>query len=87
MPPVGIAELLVQYGPLGLILAWFMLRMEPAMLAMRRAVDRLTRAYLLDVVSRPGASPAVKKLATDALQELNTAEKRPAASALEEEAM
>jgi len=78
MPPVGLAELLIQYGPIGIVLAWFMLRMEPEMKAVRRAIDRLTRAHLLDVVSRPGASPQVKQLAKEALQELNLAEKKPA---------
>jgi hypothetical protein len=77
MPPVGLPELLIQYGPIGVVLAWFMLRMEPAMTGMRRSVDRLTRAHLLDVVSRPGATPAVRQLAKDALRELDVAEKKP----------
>jgi hypothetical protein len=77
MPPVGLPELLIQYGPIGVVLAWFMFRMEPEMKAVRRAIDRLTRAHLLDVVSRPGAAPAVRRLAKDLLSELNLAEKKP----------
>lgn len=49
------AGLLLAYGPMGVILAWFMLRGEKLVVEIRglsHRIDGLTRALLMDLVSR-----------------------------------
>lgn len=50
--PLG---LLLAYGPMGVILAWFMVRGEKLVIEIRslsHRIDGLTRALLMDLVSR-----------------------------------
>jgi hypothetical protein len=51
---------LANVGAVGVVLAWFMLVTIPRLERIERAVDILSKAILLDQVSRPGVSPVVK---------------------------
>lgn len=49
------ASLLLTYGPMGIILGWFMIRGEKLVIEIRglsHRIDGLTRALLMDLVSR-----------------------------------
>lgn len=61
---------LLNIGAVGVILAWFMLRMEPRMKAMEDALNRFSRVQLLDMVSRSDAPPAVREQAQTILNEM-----------------
>ncbi len=48
-------SVLISYGPMGVILGWFMLRGEKLVVEIRglsHRIDGLTRALLMDLVSR-----------------------------------
>ena len=68
---------LVQYGPLGIILAWLMFRVEDRLKEqvrsndrVRQAINRLAMAHLLEVATREEAPPVVKQQATAMLDEI-----------------
>lgn len=65
---------LVQYGPMGLVLAWFLLRTENRLGGIERALDRMNRAQMLDLVSRPETAPAVRRQAEQLLKEVEVAQ-------------
>lgn len=46
----GLMDLL-QFGAGGFVLLWFMFRCEPRLRAIERAIEKLTRAVLLSVIS------------------------------------
>ncbi len=55
--------LLLAYGPMGVILAWFMIRGEKLVLEIRslsHRIDGLTRALLMDLVSRDSVGVQTK---------------------------
>lgn len=55
--------LLLTYGPMGAILLWFMARGEKLVSEIRslsHRIDGLTRALLMDMVSRDNVGPATK---------------------------
>jgi hypothetical protein len=48
-------SILISYGPMGVILGWFMLRAEKLVVEIRslsHRIDGLTKALLMDLVSR-----------------------------------
>lgn len=59
-------SLLLTYGPMGAILAWFMLRGEKLVGEIRglsHRIDGLTRALLMDLVNRDSTGPQTKAAA------------------------
>jgi len=70
-------SVLLTYGPLGIILGWFMLRAEqklekiPAELrTLGHRLDGLTRALLADVISRDTGNHKAKEIAQKMLTEI-----------------
>lgn len=54
------------YGPMGLVLAWFMLRAEKGFAKigeLAHRIDGLTKALLVDMIDRDNAGPHVKDYA------------------------
>lgn len=70
---------LVQLGVAGVMLGWFMYRVEHRMDRGERAIDRLSRSLLLDLVARADTTEAVKAQARQVLGEI------PAKSAAEQQ--
>lgn len=70
--PTDIMQFLPFLNTAGLgLMAWFVLtRLEPRMNAIENSIDRLAKAVLLDVASRPGAAPHVKREADALLREV-----------------
>jgi hypothetical protein len=67
-------SLFVAYGPLGAITAWFMLRGEKFIGEFRNLsgrIDIMSRAILVDVVSRDYAPAKAKEQAQEILRELD----------------
>jgi transposase InsO family protein len=59
-------SVLLAYGPMGVILAWFMFRGEKLVGEIRslaHRIDGLTRALLMDMVTRDSVGPATKDAA------------------------
>ena len=55
--------LLLTYGPMGVVLAWFMWRGEKLggeIRSLAHRIDGLTRALLMDMISRDSVGPATK---------------------------
>lgn len=70
--------LLLNYGPLGIVLMWFMLRFEKLVVEIRslsHRLDGLTKALLMDLVSRDSTGPATR---AQAQQEIAKIEARVA---------
>jgi hypothetical protein len=61
---------LLNVGAIGVVLAWFMFRMERKLDRMSYEVNRLTRAVLLEIVSRPGVSRSGTREAEELLRDL-----------------
>lgn len=71
---------LINYGPLGVMLAWFMLRFEKLVVEIRslsHRLDGLTKALLMDLVSRDSTGPATR---AQAQQEIAKIEARISAA-------
>lgn len=49
--------LLTVYGPMGVIIAWFMFRFEKWMARLNHKIDGLTRAMLITELGRETANP------------------------------
>lgn len=57
---------LVNYGPMGILLLWFMYRdgkIVPEIRSLSHRIDGLTRALLMDLVSRDTTGPATRAAA------------------------
>ena len=68
------APVLFTYGPMGVILAWFMLRGEKVVSKiadLSHRVDGLTKAMLVDMIERESAGPHVKQFARDAIAKID----------------
>ena len=63
-------NVLVVYGPMGVMLAWFMLRFEKMMSTLSHRFDGLTRAMLVDVLSRENVGHSTKKTAQEMLSKI-----------------
>ena len=80
MPDLNLASLLVAYGPMGIMLVWFMWRFETMVKAFRslsHTIDGMTRAMLVDVMSRPGATTTVRRAATEMLNKIEERDLNP----------
>lgn len=69
----GVPSLLT-YGPLGIVLAWFMLRAEKGFSKigdLAHRIDGLTRALLMDMVERESSGRAVKEYATKQIAKID----------------
>lgn len=51
---------LLNFGAIGGVLYWFMTKFESRMRRVEEALDRQTRAIVLDIATRPTASPGAK---------------------------
>lgn len=60
-------DALLQYGITGIVLAWFMFRVEAKLDASTKAMDRMTRAVTLAVISMPGVDEPMRRAARDLL--------------------
>lgn len=63
-------SLLVAYGPMGIMLAWFMLRSERAMNNLAHRIDGMTRAMLVDTLSRDNVGHNTRKHAEQQLAKI-----------------
>lgn len=63
---------LFQVGVAGVMLAWFMYRVERKLDAFARATDRSTRAMLLLVLNLPSARETSKRAARRMIREIPT---------------
>jgi len=61
---------LLQLGGIGSVLAWMLYRSDLRMERMERALDRLTRAQMLMLISREDVDPPIKAQARAILQEM-----------------
>jgi len=65
-------SVLYAYGPLGVICAWFMWRVEKLIdriSYLGHRIDGMTRAMMIEALSRPEVSPAARKYAEELLSE------------------
>jgi hypothetical protein len=67
-------EPLLNLGAIGAVLAWFLVNLGPRLERIERAIDRLTRAQMLTLLSRPDVPEPVKRLAGDLVKELDHAQ-------------
>lgn len=62
--------LLTVYGPMGVMLGWFMFRFERWMTKLNHKIDGLTRAMLITELGRENAGPHARELAKDMLDKI-----------------
>lgn len=68
------STVLFAYGPMGVVLAWFMWRAERvfSILAdLTHRIDGLTKALLVDMVNREDTGLATKRYATEAIAKID----------------
>lgn len=66
-------RMLYAYGPMGIMLGWFMWRGEKLMGEIRmlsHRIDGLTKALLMDMISRDTAGPHTRQQAQEALAKI-----------------
>ncbi len=66
LPEVTAGNALFAYGPMGIIICWFMFRGEAVLKEIRglaNRIDGLTRAMLVDVLSRDNSGPHARETA------------------------
>ncbi len=67
-------SVLYTYGPMGVVLAWFMWRGEKLagkISDLAHRIDGLTRALLVDMIDREASGPHVKKYAQEAIASID----------------
>lgn len=72
-------QLLVAYGPLGIICAWFMWRNEKLITEIRtlsHRIDGMTRAMLAETLGRENTTPGARKVAQDMLNRIESRESK-----------
>ena len=62
---------LANLGAAGIVLAWFMASTDPRLKRIERAIDRLTRAQMLTLISRSDVDVPIKKQAHAILKEMD----------------
>lgn len=67
----NIAAALANLGAVGLILKWFMGRVETLMQENTRALNRMTRTQLLAMINSPVTHEPIKEQAKEVLKELD----------------
>lgn len=81
VPPVNTETLLFAYGPMGVMLAWFMWRFETLLQEFRKLRHQIEggmRATLVDVLSRPSSGPVAREYAQKMLAEIEAKDNRNA---------
>ena len=66
--------LLFAYGPLGIILAWFMLRAEKGFAKigdLAHRIDGLTKALLVDMIERDSIGSTTRKYAVETIKRID----------------
>jgi hypothetical protein len=66
---------LYTYGPMGIILGWFMLRGEKLIVEIRglsSRIDSLTRALLVDTIDRDTCGEHAKQFARDSIAQIDS---------------
>jgi hypothetical protein len=69
------APLLYTYGPMGIVLGWFMLRGEKLIVEIRSLssrIDSLTRALLVDTIDRDTCGEHAKQFARDSIAQIDS---------------
>lgn len=64
---------MVNFGPLGVVLAWFMFRGEKVITEIRslsHRIDGLTKAMLVDVLSREGTGHTARQMAQEMMAKI-----------------
>lgn len=72
-------DLLFAYGPMGIILAWFMFRAEKVAAKigdLAHRIDGLTKALLIDMVERE-SSPKVREYARETIAKIDARNAAP----------
>lgn len=67
-------SLLLQYGPMGIISAWLMLRAEKGFAEIRsltHRIDGLTKALLVDMIERDSCGLATKRYAREEVAKID----------------
>lgn len=70
---VNPTTLLVAYGPMGIMLVWFMWRFEAMIKAFRslsHQIEGMSKVLLVEVMSRPSTTPATRQVATNLLADM-----------------
>jgi len=70
---------LYTYGPMGIVLGWFMWRAEKIFSKISdlgHRIDGLTKAMLMDLISRDNIGPHTKQLAREALAKIEARDER-----------
>jgi len=63
-------ESIAKYGVLGAVLAWFMFRADKRLGGIEHKMVGLNRTMLIEIMSRPGTSPAAQKLCREELRKV-----------------
>jgi hypothetical protein len=63
--------IVVQYGILGVVLAWFMFRMERKIDLHTAVINDLVRTISMELISRPSVPPVIKDQANAVLDRAN----------------
>ncbi len=66
---------LINLGAIGCVLAWFLIRAEPRMSRIERAIDRSSRAVLIAALAMSEASPGVRDQAKELIREIDALNK------------
>lgn len=62
------------YGPMGIMLAWFMVRHDRAMNTLSHRIDGMTRALLVDTLSRDNVGDVARRYAEKELAKIEARE-------------
>lgn len=76
VPELNMTTALVIYGPMGGMIAWFMLRAERSLRTLSHRIDGMTRALLVDVISRDTAGVHAKNSARQMLAEIEAKDEK-----------
>lgn len=62
---------LINTGAIGIVLGWFMLRMEPRMRAIEASIDTVSRALMLSVLSMKACDKGLQEQAQAIVSEID----------------
>lgn len=64
---------MINSGAIGVVLLWFMLRMEPRMRGIEASIDRIARALMIAVIALRGVDRAIAEQAQEIVNEVDAA--------------
>lgn len=70
--------MLAQYGPMGVMLLWFMFRVEPRLKCIEEAIDRSSRASLVIAMASTHMGHDAAALTQGVINEIDAADKKRA---------